>query len=306
MPDENVETSVKKATKKPPEEAIEKAREDELDEREEVDDSIEKVRTKGHMMDVGAGAFSVDLPCGYIDPEGNLHRKMLVGEMTGYEEDILAGKGDIVPRINKIISNCTKKVGDIEDRRQIVQAVAHLTASDRMAALIAIRRISLGDFYDVKLRCPNSDKCGDESRFNLDLNDVELLMMDNPTEREYTDTLESGTIVQWHIMSAHDEEWLTTKQKKKEDLLTLNLLARVDKVGDDDVGEMRKKKKTYPDALKALKRLTISERNEIRALFDKAEGSVETEVDFKCPSCGYEWKADMDVGQPSFFFRSGT
>lgn len=303
MPDENAESTQEKV-EAPQTDAITKARDDELAGRDVDDDSPEKVRTKGHMMDVGSGTFSVDLPCGYIDAEGGLHRKMLVGEMTGYEEDILAGKGEVIPRINKIVSNCTKKIGDIEDRKEIARAVAHLTASDRMAALIAIRRISLGDFYDVKLRCP-SDKCGDESRFNLDLGDIELLMMDNPTEREYVDTLPSGKVVQWHIMSAHDEEWLTAKQKKKEDLLTLNLLARVDRIDEDEVGKMRGVKKDYPKALKALKRLSISERNTIREWFDKAEGSVETEVDFKCPSCGYEWKADMDVGQPDFFFRSG-
>jgi hypothetical protein len=309
MQDEQVVAPEEKAPEATPEaapeeEAIEKARDEELEEREFEDDEIEKHRTKGHMMDVGSGTFSVDLPCGYIDRDGNLHRTMLVGEMTGYEEDILAGKGEVIPRINKVISNCAKKIGDIEDRRQIAQAVAHLTASDRMAALIAIRRISLGDYYDVKIRCPN-EKCGDESRFNLDLGNVELLMMKNPTERKRADTLASGKVVEWHIMSARDEEWLTAKQKKKEDLLTLNLLARVDKVDDMEVSKLRDDKKTYPKALKILKRLSIRERNEIRDLFDEVEGSVETKVEFKCPSCGWEWEADMEVGQPAFFFHSG-
>ena len=296
MSDENAVT--------PEEEVITKAREEDLDERDLSDDPVAQERIKGHMMDVGAGTYSVDLPCGYIDTEGTLHRKMLVGEMTGYEEDILAGKGDVIPRLNKIISNCTKKIGDIEARRDIARAVAHLTASDRMAALIAIRRVSLGDFYSVKVRCP-SEKCGDESRYNLDLHMIELLMMDNPTERTRTDTLKSGRVIDWHIMSARDEEWLTLKRKKKEDLLTLNILARVDKVDGEDVGKLRDDKKTYPKALKMLKRLTISERNEIRALFDEIEGSVETEVDFECPVCGYEWEADMGVGSLDFFFHSG-
>jgi hypothetical protein len=285
--------------------AIEKAREDELEGREDLDEreELEKHRIKGHMMDVGAGTFSVDLPCGYLDADGNIHRTMLVGEMTGYEEDILGGKGEIVTRINKIISNCTKKIGDIEDRRQIVQAVSRLTASDRMAALIAIRRISLGDFFDVKVRCPNKG-CGDQSVFNLDLGDVELLMMENPTERERTDTLTTGKVIEWHIMTARDEEWLTQKQKKKEDIFTLNLLSRVDRIDGEEIGKLRENKKTYDDALKALKRLSIRERNEIRDLFE-IEGKVDIEVDFKCPSCGWEWKADMEVGHPNFFFRSG-
>jgi hypothetical protein len=129
--------------------------------------------------------------------------------------------------------------------------------------------------------------------------------MDNPTERQRKDTLTSGRVIDWHIMTAHDEEWLTLKRKKKEDLLTLNLLARVDKVDGEEVGKLRDDKNTYPTALKILKRLSIRERNEIRALFDEVEGSVETSVEFKCPTCGFEWEAEMGVGNLDFFFHSG-
>jgi rubrerythrin len=103
-------------------------------------------------------------------------------------------------------------------------------------------------------------------------------------------------------MTAKDEEWLTKKQKRKEDMLTLAMMARVDAIDDESLDREKK----YKKVLAQLKSLTIKERTEIRKLFEDSEGKVDTEVEFECPTCGYEWKADMDVGQASFFFPSAT
>lgn len=274
----------------------------EVEKKEPIEEAkIETAKGKRHYMDVGPGALAVDLPCGYIDPDGKHHQTLVVTEMTGYEEDILAGKGPIVPRLNHIISNCTKQFGDISKKATIRMAVAELTAIDRMAALITIRRVSLGDAYDVKVTCPSSD-CKEISNFSLDLSEVEMIEMPNQLERVTESTLASGKIVKWHIMTAKDEEWLTKKQKRKEDMLTLAMMSRVDAIDDYDLG----REQNYKTVLAKLKSLTMKERTEIRELFEGAEGKVDTDVEFECPVCGYEWKADMDVGQASFFFPSAT
>jgi hypothetical protein len=258
--------------------------------------------TKGHLMDVASSALAVDLPCGYIDDRGVVHRDLVVVEMTGHEEDLLAAKGPVLPRLNQIIANCARRIGTIEDRVTLGQAVSQLTAADRMVAFLAIRRVSLGDFYDVKVQCPNPD-CREEMRYALNLADVEIHAMEDPLQRVFTHTLKSGKVVQWHIMSSTDEEWLTTKTKKaKEDVLTLGLLARVDEL--DGVAIQRDKNQR--DAMARMKALPTRDRNEIRSLFEKYEGHVDTNVDFSCPSCQHEWKAELNLGQPSFFFPSAS
>jgi hypothetical protein len=220
--------------------------------------------------------------------------------MTGYEEDLLAGKGPVLPRLNQIILNCTRRVGAMDDRAAISRAVNGMTASDRMVAFLAIRRVSLGDFYDVKVQCPNPD-CKEDVRYSLNLADVEIHAMEDPTQRVFEHPLPSGRVVQWHIMSSTDEEWLTSKTKKaKEDVLTLGLLARVDAIN----GEPISREKDLRAAMALLKALPTRERNAIRALFEKYEGHVDTNVDFLCPSCQHEWRAELNLGQPSFFFPS--
>jgi len=272
-------------------------------------EKIESEKTKAHHMDVGPGVLTVELPCGFIDPDEVLHDTLTVGEMTGYEEDILAGRGPIVPRLNQIISNCTKRFGDLTEKRDISGAVSLMTASDRLAALIAIRRVSLGDHYDVKIECPSSG-CKEQSRFTLNLAEIDIVRMKEQRIRSREDKLSTSKIVKWHIMSAADEAWLSKRTKRKEDVLTLAMLARVDSVdGEDDDGNIQhfvvqREGKGFKDGLKRLKSLSIRERNEVRKLFEKHEGSVDTLVEFECPACQHEWKAEMEVGQAGFFFPS--
>lgn len=280
-----------------------------VDTRKEI---IESSKTKGNIMDVGPGVLSVELPCGYIDKDDVLHDVMVVGEMTGVEEDILAGKGPVVPRLNQIISNCTRRFGEISDRREINEAVTNLTSVDRMVALIAIRRVSLGDYYDVKIQCPDPD-CKEHSRFSLNLSEIEIVRMEDQRARQREDVLDSGRRVHWHVMSAEDEAWLAKHGKRKEDMLTLAMLSRVDAVDifDESGGFKlyeidRSTKQGHRAAISALKSISMRDRNYIRRLFEEFEGSVDTEVEFACPACGHEWSSDLDIGQAGFFFPSGT
>jgi hypothetical protein len=262
-----------------------------------VAETIELEPTKGHMLDVGPGVIAGELPCGFIDAEGVRHYEYVAKEMTGHEEDILAGTGPVMPRLNQIITNCLQSFGKLVDRRDIAKAVAQLTAIDRIVILMSIRRASLGDFWSTKIVCP---KCEKQDNFTVNLAKMDIRPMKDPLTRRFESVLSSGKRIEWHIMSADDEEWLTKKVKAKEDVLTLGLMARVDKVDDESLN----RDKDYKGALRILKGLPLRERREIRKETQQHEGSVDTTVEFECKFCGHEWKAEMNVGQADFFFPS--
>lgn len=267
----------------------------------EEDLAIRTESTRMNPLDVAPGTMTVELPCGFIDGD-RLHRMLIVGEMTGYEEDILAGKGPVLPRLNKIVSNCTIRLGEIESKPAIAKAVGQLTAQDRVAALLAIRRASLGDLYQVRVRCPN-DECALDSRQNIDLSTVEIRGMADPMAREFEDFVgPRRTAVRWHVMNADDERWTSElkRDRREESRVTLSFLARVDEVD----GVTLDRENGYVRAVSALKSLSLAERNELRSLFRKREGDVDLDVEFTCPSCRREWKATLDLHQPSFFFPS--
>jgi hypothetical protein len=272
---------------------IEKADED----KPEKPESIDLGKTKKHTLDVASGTIAGELPAGHIDADGKLHRDFVAKEMTGHEEDILAGTGKVMPRLNQVITNCLVSLGDITDRKTLSKAVSEMVAVDRIVVLMAIRRASLGDLWVRRVSCP---KCDKENTFRVDLHKMDVRPMAEPMQRTYETVLSSGKVIEWHVMSAEDEEWLTKKAKAQEDVLTLGLMARVDKVDDDVINRERE----YKKALRLLKGLRLVERREIRKATQEHEGSVDTTVEFECDFCGHEWKAEMSIGHPDFFFPS--
>ncbi len=271
-----------------------------MDEQVEQQEKIEGEKTKSHLMDVGAGTLALELPNGFLDAEGHPQYEVAVKEMTGVEEDLLGGKGPVQPRMNAIIGNCLVQFGNLNPA-QFSVAASELTANDRMVALMGIRRISLGDFYDVRVPCPNKE-CKVTSFFPIDLSELDVYPMPDRTMRKRTDTTSKGTEIAWHVMTAEDEAWLLKMTKKKESVLTYAMLSRIDAINGEELDRNKKKGKA---ALAALKALTVSDRGEIREFFKKHEGYVDIEVEFECPECEHEWKADMPIGQVSFFFPSG-
>lgn len=252
-------------------------------------------------LDPKSGTIAGKLASG-VRVEDQIERDYIVQEMTGVEEDLLAGKGNLMARLNQVIINCTVSVGPVSDRKEVAQLVRRLTAVDRMIMLISIRRASLGDMYRVKYNCP---QCGGVNNAGVDLSALEVTPAEAESDTHET-TLASGRVIKWHTMTGQDEEWLQEQQKRQDktgraDVLTLAILTRVDEVD----GEPLNRSRDLRGAISALKALRLSERNQLREVFQGAEGAIDTEVEYQCEHCSHEFSADLDVGQAGFFFPSG-
>jgi len=275
-----------------------------MSEQERVEErpEVEKPgKGKDHMMDVGPRVISGELPCGYIDADGDLHRKFVVGEMSGEEEDLLAGSGPVMARLNRVIANCTQQLGSVTESSALFRAACELTAPDRMLMLITIRRASIDDHFDFEVRCPNR-RCQQSDKKTVNLAELEITPMPDPMVRSF-ETQVGPYMVRWHVQSAEDEEWLTTMVKKREDVTTLAILSRVSEINGE------KLKRDTPRELRAAKRILKSmssrHRNALRAMFREHEGDIDTQVEIECSSCGHRWKGEVEVADPSFFFPQG-
>lgn len=258
-------------------------------------------KTKAHMMDTGPETISGELPCGYLDSDGELHVNFIVGEMSGEEEDLLAGSGPIMARLNRVISNCTIQLGTITDRIALFKAACDLTAPDRMLLLITIRRASLGDHFDFPVRCPNS-RCQHPDDKTVNLADLKVTSMPDRRTRSYESKVGPHTF-KWHVQSADDEEWLTTQTKKREDIPTLAIMSRVEEI--DGAKLKRETPKDLRETKAILKKLSARNRNGMRVLFKEVEGDIDIDVEIECQSCGHQWTGQMEVASPRFFFPQG-
>ena len=238
---------------------------------------------------VGIGAGT--LPCGYLTDGGELVREVVVREITGAEEDMLASpKIKDHRKMGELIARCTVSVGTVQDRDEVSRIIPKLLVGDRVYLFLLIRRVTLGDEYPFRSKCP---ECDYEGSFNIDLSGLDVKAMDNPTQRNIELTTPRGRKVIMSPMDGVREERLSTF-KNDNDKATLALASRVTQIDGK------------PATLGDLKLLPLSERNFLREQYQSLEGGVDTTVDVTCPECHAEFKNELDITQRAFFFPSAA
>ncbi len=254
------------------------------------------------------------LPCGYLDAAGVLHTEVLLREINGRDEDMLASKKTPdKKKINQLLISCIQRLGSITDRDEIAKAVPRMLIGDRIFLVVAVRRTSLGDDYPYKDKCPSCDK---ESLMRIDLSELEVVPMPEPMRRVFDvrmpsraacrawadtgslpaieKTTPTGNLVRFHPITGLDEETFGSV-KDKEDAISKSLLARVDMLNE------------RPPSVDELQNLTLAERQYLRdVVFDSADGGVETTLDVTCPACENEYSRELDITQMGFFFPSAA
>jgi len=235
---------------------------------------------------------SFELPCGYLDGDGNLHTAVTVREMTGEEEEILAARNmPSSKKINSILSRCTESIGAVSGHF-IQQIIPELVQGDRIYLLIAIRRASLGNDMPFVTKCPS---CSQDARFKLDLADLEIKKMPDPMIRTYDLTLpKTGSKVVMKVLNGRGEDAIGKASTRGKDIITSAIFARVESIDDKPV--------TMAD----LKSLPLVDRNFLRDAWEDHEGGVDTEVKIDCPGCGIEYDTELDISQQGFFNPSAT
>lgn len=240
------------------------------------------------MAEPKSGIAVFDLPCGYIDPKGELHTEIVVREMTGEEEDLLANpKIKISKKLNNVMGACVERIGTITDKGKIARIIPDLLQGDRSFLLFAIRRVSFGDIYRVNEPCPNCTKVG---AYPIDLSTLNLVKMQDPMKRSFEKKLEDGTVIHYHLPTGADEQ-VISEMSTGNDEMTLFLLMRLDKINGKRV------------SFEMLKKLSSNKRGLIRLALIEQEVGVETTMNYDCSDCGHSFKRELNM-DGSFFFPS--
>lgn len=256
---------------------------------------------------VGKNRAEFQLPCGAMTPDGKVHKRVILRETTGYEEDIL-GDDTVIrsTRMSDVLSACVTQIGTVTDKDMIRRMVIDdmptggvgITSTDRIAAMIFLRRVSVGDVYKFDRRCPRVG-CGFLNKNKrLDLRTIAMTTVpeDRVGKRRVKFPLpRSGQKATLRVLTAKYEEELFKLRPTQKELASAAMCARIESIGDV----------TFTDpsrAMTAVKELPQEDRNTIRAVYNKIEADVDTMIQVTCgnPICGAEFEFALDVGQ-SFF-----
>lgn len=254
--------------------------------------------------DAKTAAGEVELIGGYIynDPisgDVKLLNQVIMREMTGHEEDIMTNsRMDIGRRFHSMISSCMTRIGDgkgtyITDESKMHGIVDELTISDRWQLLLFLRIISVpnGNEFIFNASCPG---CGYSFPKTADLYQLRKYAMVNPMERIYDVVVPSGKSCRCQVMLGKHEKTVSAAQESGQNVLSLDLMARVLEIDGK------------PSTMATIKDLLMRDRNFLRNEFKRREGGIDTAIQMSCSACNRKFEADIDMGQKSFFFPSST
>jgi hypothetical protein len=255
----------------------------------------------------GKGVADFTLPVGYVDVEGKVHNQIVLKEMTGVEDDMM-GNADLAigERVSNVLAACCSKIGSVTDRETIQKAINDdldsglpLTEQDRIAAMIYLRRLSIGDLYKFERKCP---RCGVKAENRAtDLRTLKISTSEHPERRRVRITLpKSGKDAVVKVLTAKGALEVGRLRPDQKDLKSLAIVARLESLDGQPLNSPLK-------ALGKIKMLPQADRNLIRQVYNAMETNVETDIDVECrnPICLNKWSFPLDVGQ-GFFLDLGA
>jgi hypothetical protein len=117
----------------------------------------------------------VDLPGGFLEPNGEVITKAEVKELTGADEEAVAKAGSTGKALNVLLQRGLVKLGS---RPATKEDLDTLLSGDRDAILLGIRRVTFGSEIEVSVRCIH---CADEHDTDVDLDkDVPISKLEDP------------------------------------------------------------------------------------------------------------------------------
>jgi hypothetical protein len=123
----------------------------------------------------------VNLPAGYISPDGEVIKTAEVRELNGKDEEFLSKTTTIGKGLNAILSRAVVSVGD---ERATDKLLDTLLAGDRDALLIGIYRATFGDTAEIGALCQG---CNDIKVIAVDINsDIKTKLLVDPADRTFT------------------------------------------------------------------------------------------------------------------------
>jgi len=210
-------------------------------------------------------------------------------EMTGYEEEYLEAhfaESNTAELVNQVLARCLVPPG--EDCRAALEAVRALPVAYRDAALLELRRRSLGRRVLSEVICPS---CGEGVEVDFDLAEIPLELPEAPERIEYR--LADGRRAVVRLPTSGDQaDLLAIGIESMAERRTWMLARLIERIGDEE----------GPCDEPRARALTLATRRELETALEEAVPDLDLRMGVVCRGCGHEFSSPFDVA--SFFFSS--
>jgi hypothetical protein len=220
------------------------------------------------------------------DPPARPAPELVLRPMTGYEEELVEERrhdANTAALCNEIIARCLVPPG--ADTSAARARVRSLLVAQRDAALVHLRRISLGDVIHSRIHCPACDK---PNEIDFRISDLPVSVADAPERIDVP--VDGGIQATLRLPTAGDQEDLLDADLESDSQRRTFLLARA---------LVRWGGQEGPFDYEFARGLSIGVRNALEAALVRTTPDLDLSMAVRCSSCGHAWGAPFDV--PSFF-----
>ncbi|MDB4927867.1 MAG: hypothetical protein JWM10_351 [Myxococcaceae bacterium] len=202
--------------------------------------------------------------------------------MTGHEEEIVEryrALPNTATLCNELVARCAVAPG--ADFTEALSRVRGLTVVERDLALLAVRRLSLGDRVAMEVECP---ACRARSAADFRLSDLPLPTVAPPSEVRAS--LTDASVAVMRLPTAGDQEdlldaGLQTDAERRTFLLARALVRLGDREG--------------PFAVDAVRALGVADRKAMEAALEAALPDLDLGMEAACAQCEHRFTATFDV-----------
>lgn len=230
----------------------------------------------------------VKLPAGLI-VDGEVIQEAEVRELTGKDEEELAkakNSNNPAKYVNTLLKCGVVSIGDVKATQENLDS---LIQGDLDSLLMGIRRATFGDSFEVFGVTCNS--CGQANDIGLDLKDIPVKELDDPSVREYEVELRKGRKALVKFPTGHVQNEIFKKQRTVPEMNSLTLAECV-------IGFVAPDGSYTPsNGLADVKALGLGDRKIIQDyIYDNQPGPRYDQVTAKCSSCESEVAVPLNVG----------
>jgi hypothetical protein len=249
--------------------------------------------------------FTFELPIGYVDGDGRVHRTAVLRKMTGRDEAVMADKqnrNNGARLITELLANCLVRLGALErPGSKVTQA---MYSADRHFLLLKLREVTFGQDMEATYTCPS---CRQATVVIEDLAELEVTRLDDgelpedilvALEDGYVDrTGEVYDTMVFRYATGADEERVASAIRENPSHGKNALMARcLRAVGDMPQARME----ALGTAIFA--DLTLADRARIDKALNSGGPGVNMRRDISCDGCGRGYSASLDMS--NFLARS--
>ena len=114
---------------------------------------------------------SFTLPKGYVDKDGNLHREVVIREITGADQEAMLSpqlRQNPAKMLSALLARVIVRLGTLDRNRIDTGVTSAMFKSDRDFLIMKLKELDSGPDMEIKVECPD---CGRKFTAMMDMAD---------------------------------------------------------------------------------------------------------------------------------------